>query len=120
MLGLVEESCIPLIFAKGGYGQRLEIVTDFSRGKCFWWFDQTDMGRAKEVLGDACSIAGNVPTALMSASTPDEVRAYCRELIETAGRDGGLILTNGCGVDHAKAENVQAKVDAGKEYGAHR
>ena len=119
MLGLVEEGCIPVMFAEGGYGERLEIVADFPRGKCIWWFDQTDMGRAKEVLGDVCCIAGNVSTAMMAAGTPDEVKAYCKELIEIAGKDGGFILTNGCGVDHAKAENVRAMMDAGLEYGVY-
>jgi uroporphyrinogen-III decarboxylase len=107
------------MFAEGGYGQRLEIVADFPKGKCIWWFDQTDMGRAKEVLGDVCCIAGNVSTAIMAAGTPEEVKAYCKELIEVAGRDGGYILTNGCGVDHAKAENVAAMMEAGLEYGAY-
>jgi uroporphyrinogen-III decarboxylase len=84
-----------------------------------WWFDQTDMKRVKEVLGDMCCIAGNVGTALMTAGTPDEVKAYCKELIDTAGKDGGFILTNGCGVAHAKAENVKAMIEAGLEYGIH-
>jgi uroporphyrinogen-III decarboxylase len=78
------------------------------------------MQRVKEVLGDVCCIAGNVPTALMTAGTPDEVKAYCKELIEIIGKDGSFILTNGCGIDHAKAENVQAMMEAGKEYGVYR
>ena len=119
MLGLVEEGCIPVMFAEGGYNQRLEIVADFPPGKCIWWFDQSDMSRAKEVLGDVCCIAGNVSTALMAAGTPEEVKAYCKDLIETAGRDGGFILTNGCGIDHAKPENVKAMMDAGLEYGTY-
>jgi uroporphyrinogen-III decarboxylase len=117
MLGIAEEGCIPLMFAEGGYNQRLEIIADFPKGKCIWWFDQTDMKRAKEVLGDVCCIAGNVSTAIMAAGDPDEVKAYCKELIETVGRDGGFILTNGCGIDHARAENVHAMMEAGKEYG---
>ena len=117
MLGIVEEGCIPIMFAEGSYEQRLEIIADFPPGKCVWWFDQTDMKRAKEVMGDVSCIAGNVGTALMAAGTPDEVKAYCKELIETAGEDGGFILTNGCGVDHARPENVKALMEAGLEYG---
>ena len=55
----------------------------------------------------------------MTAGTPDEVKAYCKDLIETAGAGGGFILTNGCGIDHAKAENVMAMMEAGKEYGVY-
>ncbi|MFO7698732.1 MAG: uroporphyrinogen decarboxylase family protein, partial [Anaerolineae bacterium] len=112
MLGIADEGCVPIMFAEGSYAQRLEIVADFPPGKCVWWFDQTDMKRAKEVMGDMCCVAGNVSTALMAAGTPDEVKEYCKNLIETVGQDGGFILTNGCGVDHAKAENVKAMMDA--------
>jgi uroporphyrinogen-III decarboxylase len=120
MLGLAEEGCIPLVFAEGGYNQRLEIIADFPAGKCIWWFDQTDMVRAKKVLGDVSCIAGNVPAALMTAGTPAEVKAFCQDLIESVGQDGGFILTNGCAIDHAKAENVKAMIDAGLEYGVYR
>jgi hypothetical protein len=120
MLGLSEEGCIPEMFAEGSYDQRLEIIADFPKGKCIWWFDQTDMRRAKRILGDVCCIAGNVPIALMAVGTPDKVTAYCRELIEVAGKDGGFVLTNGCGVDQAKAENVKAMIEAGREYGVYR
>jgi len=120
MLGLIEEGCIPVMFGEGSYSQRLKIIADLPKGKCIWWFDQTDMRRAKEILDDVCCIAGNVPTALMTAGTPDEVTAYYRELIEVAGKDGGFVLTNGCGVDHAKAENVKAMIEAGREYGVYR
>lgn len=119
MLGLAEEGCVPIAFAEGGYNDRLDIIADFPKGKCIWWFDQTDMKRAKEVLGDVCCIAGNVPTSIMSIGTPEQVRECCKELIETAGKDGGYILTNGCGIDHAKAENVKAMIDAGREYGVY-
>lgn len=119
MLGLVEQGCVPVMFAEGSYDQRLEIIADFPKGKCIWWFDQSDMRRVKEVLGDVCCIAGNVGTALMTAGSPEDVKAYCKGLIETAGRNGGFILTNGCGVDHAKADNVRAMMEAGREYGVY-
>jgi uroporphyrinogen-III decarboxylase len=119
MLGLMEDGCIPVMFAEGSYNQRLEIVADLPKGKCIWWFDQSNMQRVKDILGDVCCIAGNVSTALMAAGTPDEVKAYCKNLIETVGKDGGFILTNGCGIDHAKAANVKAMMEAGKEYGVY-
>jgi uroporphyrinogen-III decarboxylase len=95
------------------------LIADFPRGKCIWWFDQTDMAQAKQTLGDVCCIAGNVSKTMMTAATPEEVKAYCKELLEVAGKDGGFIPTNGCGIDHAKAENVKAMMEAGKEYGAY-
>jgi hypothetical protein len=119
MLGLVEQGCVPIMFAEGSYNERLEIIADFPKGKCIWWFDQTDMKKAKEVLGDVCCIAGNVPTSIMSVGTPEEVKAYCKNLIDVAGEGGGYILTNGCGIDNAKAENVRAMIEAGREFGVY-
>jgi uroporphyrinogen-III decarboxylase len=119
MLGLVEQGCIPVMFAEGSYNQRLEIIADFPKGKCIWWFDQSDMQRVADVMRDVACIAGNVSTAMMAAGTPEEVKAYCKHLIETVGKDGGFILTNGCGIDHAKAENVKAMMEAGREYGVY-
>ena len=51
ILGLIEEGCIPFMFAEGRYNQRLEAIMDLPRGKTVWLFDQTDMARAKETIG---------------------------------------------------------------------
>ncbi len=37
----------------------------FPRGSVNWFFDQTDMARAKQILGKNCSIQGNVPSSLL-------------------------------------------------------
>jgi uroporphyrinogen-III decarboxylase len=52
--------------------------------------------------------------------TPQEVGDYVKNLIDTAGQDGGLIICNGAFFDQAKAENVKAIVDAAKEYGVYK
>ena len=119
ILGLINEGLVPLIFAEGAYNARLEIIKDLPKGKTIWRFDHTDMARAKEILGDIACIAGNVPSSLLSTNTPDEVKAYCRKLIDVAGKDGGFILTSGAVVDKAKPENVKAMIDFTKEYGVY-
>jgi uroporphyrinogen-III decarboxylase len=82
-------------------------------------FDRTDMARAKEVLGDTICLLGNVPSAMLHLGTPQDVRAYAEQLIDTAGKGGGFILSNGAFFDHAKPENVKAMVEAAKEYGTY-
>ena len=51
LLGLIEEGCIPFLFAEGRYGSRLEAIMDLPKGKTIWLFDQTDMAKAKETIG---------------------------------------------------------------------
>ena len=115
LLGLAEEGILSLCFAEGSYNKRLEVISDFPTGMAAWMFDQTDMHRAKDILRNKACILGNVPTSLMAAGTPEQVRAYCRDLIEYCGRDGGVILTNGAIVEITTDENIRAMLDSVRE-----
>jgi uroporphyrinogen-III decarboxylase len=117
ILALIEEGIMVSIFAEGKYNNRLEQVKDLPAGWILWHFDQTDMARAKKVLGNTQCLTGNVPTSLMCTGTPQAVKEYCRKLIETCGKDGGYILTGGASASEVKADNLRAMMAAAKEYG---
>ena len=117
IIGLINEGMVPLLFAEGSYNDRLEVITDIPRGKVVWWFDSTDMKRAKETVGQVACLAGNMPMDLLCTGTPDQVRGYCRELIETVGTDGGFIFSTGAGMQGSKTANVEAMMKAVKELG---
>ncbi len=119
ILGLIDEGLVPFIFAEGAYDTRLEIVQDIPKGRTIWQFDYTDMARAKEVLGKTACIAGNVPISLLSTGTPDEVKDYCKKLIDVAGKDGGFILASGAVIDTANPENVRTMIEFTREYGVY-
>jgi len=119
ILGLIEEGIVPYLFAEGKYTNRLRIIKDLPRGKALWHFDQTDMDRAKDILGDVCAITGNVPTSLLVTGTPSQVREYCRHLIEYCGKGGGFILTGGASINRGDPDNLRAMTDAVKEYGVY-
>jgi len=77
----------------------------------------TDVRKAKSVVGDHMAIMGDVPSALLSSGTPDEIAVYVRDLIRDVGPIG-LILCPGCDAPiNAKPENMQAMLAASKEYG---
>ena len=57
---------------------------------------------AKEILGSIVCIKGNVPNSLLVTGTPQEVRDYCKKLIDVVGKDGGLIVDAGAVIDEAK------------------
>jgi uroporphyrinogen-III decarboxylase len=120
LLGLIDEGCVPLLAAEGGYNSRLEVIRDLPRGKTLWMFDQTDMVKAKEILGDTACILGNMPLALLSIGTPQQVQEYTKKLIDTAGKDGGFIMANGAFFDDVKPENLKMMVDFTKEYGVYK
>lgn len=116
-LGLINEGIVPLLLAEGKYNTRLEIIKDLPRGAAVWWFEQTDMARAKKILGDTLCICGNVPAPMLSTGTPGEVKEYCQKLIEVASKGGGLILTSGAYTDQGNPDNLRAMMEAAKEYG---
>ena len=118
-LGLIEQGLVPYLFAEGAYDSRLEIIRDLPAGHTVWHFDQTDMRKAKEALEDIACIAGNVPLSLLQLGTPDEVTAYCRELIDRVKGNGGFILDVGAGADTAKEGNFRAMIQAAKRYGTY-
>ena len=116
VIGLVNEGCVPLLFAEGGYNQRLEAICDVPKGKTVWWFDLTDMDRAKRTVGQVACIAGNVPLSLLCTATPEKVRTYCKNLMDSAGKGGGFIFSTGAGMQGARIENVRAMVDFATRY----
>jgi uroporphyrinogen-III decarboxylase len=120
MMGLIDEGIIPFAAAEGGYSSRLEVIKDLPKGKTCWMFDQIDMAKVKKIVGDTICIYGNVTLSMLSLGTPEEVKDYCKELIDTVGKGGGYIMGNGAFFDHAKPENVKAMVDFTKEYGVYK
>jgi uroporphyrinogen-III decarboxylase len=117
ILALANEGILPVLFAEGSYNQRLEIVTDLPKGAVAWYFDQTDIVRAKKELGDKFCIIGNVPTSLLITGTPEDVKEHCHKLIKACAKGGGYILAGGANINEGNPENLRAMMAAAKEYG---
>jgi hypothetical protein len=120
IMALVNEGIMVILFAEGSYNTRFDYIKELPKGATAWWFDQTDMARAKKELGDRVCVMGNVPTSLMMTGKPQEVKAHCRKLIEMCGKGGGYILTGGANIDQGPAENMRAMMAAAKEYGVYK
>jgi uroporphyrinogen-III decarboxylase len=120
LIGIINEGCVPIMVADGSYNERLEIIKDLPRASVVWIFEQTDMARAKKILGNAACIGGNVTAAQLYTCTPQEIKEYCRYLIEVCGEGGGYILSLGSSVDRCNPESLQAVIEAAKEYGVYK
>jgi uroporphyrinogen-III decarboxylase len=118
ILHLVSNDLIPVVFWEGNCTSRLEHIGDIPRGKVVYWFEQTDLVRAKEVLGDTVCLRGNVPTSLLVTGSPDEVDQYCKRLITKVGKGGGFVLDGAASIpDEARPENVLAMAQSVHKYG---
>jgi uroporphyrinogen-III decarboxylase len=119
ILGLLEEGCIPCLFCEGSYNTRLDYLKELPEGT-LWIFDRTDIFKAKEIIGNNICIGGNVPAGKIITGTADDVKAYCKELIDKVGKGGGYLMSFGTAMDEGKPETVHAMIDFTKEYGVYK
>jgi uroporphyrinogen-III decarboxylase len=114
---LIREGITPWVLAEGACNTRLETFRDVTPGKVIYHFEMTDIFKAKEMMRDRCCIRGNVPASILTVGTPEDVRTYCKKLIDVCAVDGGYIMDASTPLAEAKPENVQAMYDFTREYG---
>ncbi len=119
MVTLINEGLNPCPLWEGDCTTRLDVIKDIPAGKACYAFEATDMAKAKEILQGTVCIRGNVPLSILATGTPDDVRAYCKRLIDVCGKGGGYIMDASTGLDDAKPENVKAMFEFTKEYGTY-
>ena len=119
LLGLIDEGLTPCPLFEGDYTSRLEHLLELPRGKVLGYFDASDIFRTKEILGNHMCIMGNVPCSLLQTGTTQDVKDYCKKLIDIAGRGGGFIMAPRSAIDEVKPENLRAMIDFTKEYGVY-
>jgi uroporphyrinogen-III decarboxylase len=102
-----------LLHLDSDWTRELEHFRELPKGKCIMALDgETDIFKAKEVLGDHLCLMGDVPASMLFLEEPDDVHRYCSRLIRELGPEG-FILQSGCDIPtNAKLENVQAMVAA--------
>jgi hypothetical protein len=114
---VVDAGLIACLHLDGNWTRDLARFRALPKGKCVMALDgDTDIFKAKEILGDRMCLMGDVPATLLSLGTPDEVHDYCSRLIRELGPEG-FILQSGCDIPmDAKLANVQAMVAAATSY----
>ena len=120
LLGLVGAGLYPVVLCEGNNTSRLHLMRDVPPGKVCYIFQFVDWTVAKRELAGTVCMIGNVPLPLLSNGTPDQVRDYCKMLIDTVAADGGYIMSAGGSMDDARPENVRAMFEATREYGGYR
>jgi len=111
---LVEAGYVPILHCDADWTPRLERLLDLPPRSCILQLDeQTDIRKAKQILGDHMCLYGNVSPQLLTLGEPDEVKRHCEGLIEDVGAGGGFILGPACTMPtDAKPENVRAMTQA--------
>ena len=120
ILALIEEGLTPMPFFEGVYTSRLEYLAELPQGKVLGIFDNTDIHKVKEVLGNIMCITGLMPVSLLQVGTPEKIKEYSKELIDVVGKDGGFIMAPKAAMSDAEPERVKVWAEYTREYGVYK
>jgi uroporphyrinogen-III decarboxylase len=120
LMGLIEAGLMPIPVFEGDSTSVLHLLRELPPAKVTAHFDKVDRKKAKEMTGNVMCFWGNVPEKLLCEGSVQQIKDDVKELIETFGENGGIIIDGASGIPtKAKPENVQALMDAVYEYGVY-
>ncbi len=110
---VADSGLIAILHLDSDWTRELARFRELPAHRCIMALDgETDIFRAREVLGDHMCLMGDVPAGLLYLGTPGEVGDYCRRLVDGLGPQG-FILHSGCDIPaNARLKNVQAMLAA--------
>lgn len=109
-----------LFYAEGDWNHHLESFAELPDQSIVFHVDRSDIFEAHRVLGHKFCLSGGVPNYLLSYGSPDEVRAYCKKIIDNVAGDGGYIMDASAIIQNdATIENVRAMTDFTRDYGVY-
>ena len=115
---LVKLGFVPSIFYEGYQEAHLESILELPKGKTIAKFEKTDLGKAKEVIGDHACIIGGPPASLFLSGTPAKIDDYVKNLFDEVKEGGGFVLAPGVNIpEEADPANVKALRDAVEKHG---
>jgi hypothetical protein len=119
IMAIIDEGFIPYVYTEGIYTDRLPIIKDVPKGKVIYHIE-SDIFKAKEILGDTACLVGGPTAPMLNIGSPQEIKDYCKKLIDIVGEGGGFIMGAECPLITAKVENVKAMTEFTQEYGVYK
>ena len=109
-----------LFYAEGDWNASLKHIAELPELSIVFHVDRGDLFEIHEALGHKFCLSGGLPNDLLAFGTPEDVRDYCKKIIDGVARDGGYIMDAAAIMqDDTKAENLQAMTEFTREYGVY-
>lgn len=120
IIQLVEAGITPTMYYEGVWDQRLEYLTELPKGKTAGLFQDSDIFKVKEVVGDTLCIMGGMPIPLLKNGSPEAIREHTHKVCEEVGKGGGFMMTSTVlELEGIKPESIQVWADATREFGVY-
>ncbi|MBN1905258.1 MAG: hypothetical protein JW927_09195 [Deltaproteobacteria bacterium] len=117
LLDMIDAGLTPAPFYEGVWDNRLHYLRELPKGKTRGSFQNTNMFKAKEIIGNIMCLTGGFPVSLLQAGTPEKMREQKKRMGETVGKNGGFIMAAGSAMDYCDKELVKVWVEPTKEFG---
>lgn len=109
-----------LFYAEGEWNPNLKWIAQLPEKSIIYHVDRGDIFEVHRVVGEKFAISGGIPNDLLAFGTPEDVKAYCKKVIDGVARDGGYIMdASAIMQDDTKIENVRAMTEFTREYGVY-
>lgn len=109
-----------LFYAEGKWKHHLDAFRELPDRSIVFHCDQDDIFHVNQKLRDKFARSGGIPNTLLSFGKPDEVRAFCRRVLEEVAPDGGYIMDAGAIMqDDTSIENLRILTETAREYGVY-
>ncbi len=106
-----------LVHICGNTTDRLDLFP-LTGASCISLDHKTDIAKAKEILYGKMCFGGNVdPVKIMLQGSVKDVEDACKNVIQTAGMDGGFVLMPGCDIPPTVPyENIRKFIQVAREW----
>ncbi|MHB1443773.1 MAG: uroporphyrinogen decarboxylase family protein, partial [Candidatus Humimicrobiaceae bacterium] len=115
-----EDGIQTIWYAEGNWDKWLKYTAELPEKSIIYHSDKGDIFEVHKQVGEKFAISGGIPNDLLAFGTPDEVKEYCKKVIQTVGKDGGYLMDASAIIQSdAKIENMKAMTEATLEYGVY-
>ena len=109
-----------LFYAEGDWNAHLKSFAELADGSIVYHVDRADIFEVHKAIGHKFCLSGGIPNYLLTVGTPQQVRDYCKKVIDSVAADGGYIMDASAIVQNdARVENVRAMTEFTREYGVY-
>jgi uroporphyrinogen-III decarboxylase len=109
-----------LFYAEGNWNAHLETFLELPDQSIVYHVDQDDIFDVHKKIGHKFCLSGGIPNRMLSFGTAEEVREYCKRVLEGVAGDGGYIMDASAIMQNdTNVENLRAMTEATREYGVY-
>lgn len=109
-----------LFYAEGKWRHHFDAFRELPERSLVFHCDQDDVFEVHRRLHDRFAISGGIPNVLLSYGKPEEVRQFCRRVIDEVASHGGYLMDAGAIMqDDTSIENLRVMTETCREFGVY-